>query len=266
MPVIERLSRERPISVRIAQQVLALIEAGSFAVGTKLPPEMELARKLGVSRPSVREALGALQFAGHVVSVRGSGTWVTSVNGTTGRLGIVPSEMTTSAVVDLFEARLLIEPQVAALAAVNPVAEKVDDAEAVIEGMRLVVDEQALHVETDLRVHRAIAEACPNHLLRANALELINLAGSPALKTVRTQAWDEDSLLSLWSGQHHAVLHAIKARDPQTAAETTWAHLMSAVHGALDALNAESKADEDALARLRILSENGPWTNEKDAG
>lgn len=257
MTGIERISREASLPVRIAQQILELIEGGTFVAGDKLPSEMELARRFGVSRPSVREALGALQFAGHVESVRGSGTRVTSARGSTTPAG-VPVELTVAAALDLFEARLLVEPQVAALAAQNPVVDKIDAAAELVEGMHLVVHEHGVHAETDLRIHRAIAEICPNHLLRAHALELIDLAGSPALETVRSQAWDEKLLPLIWGGQHQDVLNAIAAHDSMAAAETTWVHLVSAVLSALDVLSTDPDIDEAALVRVQTLAQNGP--------
>lgn len=258
MSHIERLSREPSIPVRIAQQILELIEVGTFEVGAKLPSEMELARRFGVSRPSVREALGALQFAGHVESVRGSGTRVTRARDLTGPAGGTSTDVTANVAIDLFEARLLLEPQVAALAAQNPVVDKIDEAAELIEGMHLVVHQSGVHAETDLRIHRAIAEICPNALMRARVLQLIDLAGSPALETVRAQAWDEKVLPPIWGGQHQDVLDAIVARDPEAAAHATWVHLVSATLSALDVLATDPDIDPAAIVRVQALAQNGP--------
>ena len=67
---------------------------------------MELARTFAVSRPSIREALGALQFAGHVDSVRGSGTRVVSVRGTLDHVGATVPELTALAALNLAPARI----------------------------------------------------------------------------------------------------------------------------------------------------------------
>lgn len=257
---IERIAREPSLPVRIAQQILELIETGTFEVGAKLPSEMELARRFGVSRPSVREALGALQFAGHVESVRGSGTRVTRAADSIGPVGGTATEITANTALDLFEARLLLEPQVAALAAQNPVVDKIDSAAELVEGMHLVVHQHGVHAETDLRIHRAIAEICPNALMRARVLQLIDLAGSPALETVRSQAWDEKLLPPIWGGQHQDVLDAIVGRDPEGAAHATWVHLVSATLSALDVLALDLDIDRPALLRVQTLAETGPTT------
>lgn len=258
MTGIEPIARQASLPVRIAQQILALIEDGTFEVGGKLPSEMELARRFGVSRPSVREALGALQFAGHVESVRGSGSRVTKSRDAAESSIEGAPEMTANVALDLFEARLLLEPQVAALAAQNPVVDKIDDAAELIEGMHLVVHEHGVHAETDLRIHRAIAEICPNVLIRARLLQLIDLAGSPALENVRAQAWDERLLPPIWGGQHQDVLDAIVARDPEAAAQATWVHLVSAALSALDVLATDPDIDPAALLRVQALAQNGP--------
>src|SRR5215813_6700324 len=61
---------------QIADQIAALIEGGEYAAGARLPPERDLARQLGVSRPSVREALIALEVEGYVEVRVGSGVYV----------------------------------------------------------------------------------------------------------------------------------------------------------------------------------------------
>lgn len=258
MADIERITREPSLPVRIAQQILELIEAKTFEVGSKLPSEMELARRFGVSRPSVREALGALQFAGHVESVRGSGTRVTRSGDSMGSVGGLSIDVTANTALDLFEARLLLEPQVAALAAQNPVCDKIDDAAELIEGMHLVVHQHGVHAETDLRIHRAIAEICPNVLMRAEVLQLIDLAGSQALEIVRAQAWNEQLLPPIWGGQHQDVLDAIVARDPEAAAHATWVHLVSATLSALDVLARDPDIDSAAMLRVQTLAQHGP--------
>lgn len=258
MSDIQRLSRESSVSVRIAQQIVELIGAGTFGVGVKLPSEMELARQFGVSRPSVREALGALQFAGYVESVRGSGTRVISASGSAGHAEPSISNLPITSALDVFEARLLVEPHVAALAACNPVVDKIDDAAELVEGMHLVVHEPGLHAATDLRIHRAIAQICPNELIRSHALDLLDLAASPTLETVRNEAWKEELLPTIWGDQHQQVLDAIAARDPQAAVEATWVHLVSAVLSALEVLAADPAIDEQAVRRVQTLAEAGP--------
>src|SRR6185312_9733452 len=99
----------------VATQILALIRQGEFPAGERLPPERELALKLGVSRPSLREALIALEIGGQVEIRMGSGVYVNATGaegaGTIAALGDSPSE--------LMQARAVIEGSVVVLAATN---------------------------------------------------------------------------------------------------------------------------------------------------
>lgn len=248
----------RSISVRIAEQILARIQAGEFSVGTKLPSEAELARQFGVSRPTVREALGALQFVGYIDSARGSGSRVASADPTLVQSAPTPVPVSPIDVLDLFEARLLVEPQVAALAAREHDPEKLDEAEALIAGMSLVVAEPALHAETDLRVHRALAHVCPNQFLKESALRLIDAAASPALEATRHEAWATGELPTLWEGQQHEVLAAIRSADVEAAADAAWLHLASAARHALAVLAADPRITRESVERLGALLDSRP--------
>lgn len=257
MSDIEPLTSNRPIPVRIAEQVLARIRTGEFPVGAKLPPELELARLFGVSRPSVREALGALQFVGYLDSVRGSGNTVISTSPSSDFSGAVPTDVTGRDLLDLFEARMRIEPHVAAAAATDPHEEKLDEAQSLIEGMRLAVDEPTLHADTDLRIHRAFVHVCQNPFLRMPALRLLDVTASAALRATRESAWESEDLPSLWVSQHHQVLDAIRARDAVAAAAATWEHVASSAANALHVLGPDPRLVEPAR-RLRALLEDGP--------
>src|SRR2546430_13072758 len=99
---------------QIAEQVTRLIDDGAFPVGTRLPAERELAEKLGVSRPSVREALIALEVEG-VVEVRGgSGVFV---HARRRERREAHADIPSPGPFDLLRARWIIESEAASLAA-----------------------------------------------------------------------------------------------------------------------------------------------------
>lgn len=254
------LERDRSISLRIAEQVAARIVTGEFPVGTKLPAETELARQFGVSRPSVREALGALQFVGYIDSVRGSGSHVISLERAV-HTGPIPAEVSPRQILRLFEARLLIEPQVAALAAREPDIERLEQAEELIEGMNLVVSEGTIHGETDLRVHRALSHVCQNSFMRASALSLLDIAASPHLRTAREQAWNNRLLPPIWGAQHRAIAEAIRGRDALTAADATWDHLASSTLNALNLVAQDPSVHPVDIDRLKSWLEEGFTAN-----
>jgi DNA-binding FadR family transcriptional regulator len=257
MSGIEPLTRNRSMSARIAEQILAKIETGEFAVGDKLPPEMQLAKAFGVSRPSVREALGALQFVGYIESVRGSGNRVVRSTPASTRDAANHLDGSSRTVLDLFEARLRIEPEVAAVAAENPDHDKLDEVDALIEGMLLAVHEPTLQAETDLLVHRGIAAVCQNQFLRVATINLIEIAASDKFSQSREEAWGDQVLPSIWASQHQKVTNAIRDRDPASAAHASWAHMASSVSNALNVLSADASVAEQAN-RLAALLDRGP--------
>src|ERR1700675_4665580 len=112
MPPLQAVDNRR-LYRQIADQIAALIEKGEYAAGQRLPPERDLAKQLGVSRPSVREALIALEVEGYVEVRVGSGVYVV------GRGGGARAEPLSadSGPFELIKARWLIEAECAALAA-----------------------------------------------------------------------------------------------------------------------------------------------------
>ena len=99
---------------QIADQIRGLIRAGEFGAGARLPPERDLAKQLGVSRPSVREALIALEVEGLVEVRIGSGIYVLAGNGAH---DVSAANDATSGPFELLRARYVIESECAALAA-----------------------------------------------------------------------------------------------------------------------------------------------------
>src|SRR5512134_3291273 len=99
---------------RIAEQIVQLIRRGEYRPGDRLPPERDLALQLEVSRPSVREALIALEVEGYVEVRVGSGVYVTQRRPGSGRVGAGPGD---AGPFELIAARRLLESECAALAA-----------------------------------------------------------------------------------------------------------------------------------------------------
>jgi len=250
---IRPLPRAPLVSASVAEQLLVLIVDGTFSVGERLPSEVDLARDFRVSRPSVREALAALAFAGHVESRRGFGTVVISKEPSAGRAGAGvasprPGQGLASLdeAVDLLEVRLLLEPSAMASAAVDPDVAKLDIARALVDGMRVAVEEPGLRVSSDIRVHRALLEVCRNGMLRRGTAEVLELSLDPLLLEARTQAWASPELPLCWADQHLAVCDAIAAGDPQRARAASREHLGSVVE------NFAVATEHDPLLRRRI--------------
>lgn len=250
-------ARSRPAPVRLAETIMARIVSGEYPIGEKLPAETELARQFGVSRPSVREALRALQFVGYIESVRGSGTRVISRSGTHNAQSRATT-ITAPEVVQLFEARLVVEPCVAAIAARDPDLENLERAESLVAGMSLVINEPTLHGDTDLLVHRVVAQVCRNLFLRQSLLDLLDAAGSDPLAQVRTHAWGDPVLPRVFEHQQQEIVQAIRDRDERAAAAASWQHVAASARNAIVVVAQDPDLDPRELDRLVALLDGGP--------
>lgn len=253
--VFTSVDRPRQVSAHIADQIRARIHDGSLPVGARLPTEAELAEQFGVSRPSVREALAALQFVGLVESRRGFGTVVValgpdSVDARRGRPREQRAVLTSlDQAVDVFEARLHLEPAALSVAALDPDPEALAIAGELIDGMGVAVDDPQLHASTDIRVHHALLDTCRNTMLREAARELLEFVFDPILDPSRQHAWSSHDHPHDWALQHRRVHSALVAGDAAAARLHSRAHLAAVMHTLAEVLG-----DEPARRRVhRIL-------------
>jgi DNA-binding FadR family transcriptional regulator len=212
---------------QIAEQLRGLIAQGEFAAGTRLPAERDLARQLGVSRPSVREALIALEVEGLIDVRTGSGIYVMQpvkrLNGASAP-AYDPAEWGP---LELMRARELVEGEVAALAARH--ARKGDIA-AIASALAQMQDEADAGVvprDGDEAFHNAVASACGNDVLRDTVHRYWAARRGPLFERLG----DYFEKPSSWSAalvEHAAVLEAVRSHDPHTARDAMHAHLKKA--------------------------------------
>lgn len=208
--------------------------SGEVAIGQRLPSEQDLARQLGVSRPSVREALSALQFAGHVESRRGAGTVVVAREPSIPAISGHPALAGTEDVIDLLEARLVLEPRIVALAATNPDPANLEVAREVVDAMQLVAAEPELEAVSDVRAHAALIEVCRNPFLVREGKRLLEAASGPHWEAAREHAWSDCELPRLWARHHAEVYEAIAAGRPDDAERASRIHIVSVIANALE--------------------------------
>ncbi len=209
---------------QIADQVTRLIDSGDFRAGTRLPPERELAEQLGVSRPTVREALIALEVE-CVVEVRG-GTGVFVLDRRAARRE-APSSAPAPGPFDLIRARWIIESECAFLAASNASADHLKRMKQALDEMQQASTHSRESTAADERFHLCIAEA----------------SGNSALAMVVQQLWEQRTgtlymqLESHFSGEeiwrqavaeHAELLQAIATRNPPAARKAMRKHMKNA--------------------------------------
>lgn len=202
---------------RVADQIGDLIRAGEFTPGQRLPPERDLSKKLGVSRPVVREAMIALELAGLIEVRIGSGTFVREAVEPTASIGD-----SGHSPYDIMTSRMTIETQIAALAAQNIGKEKLAELAALVEAMDRP---DAPHdPESDLRFHVGIAEATGNAVLAAVVTWLWQIQYSPMFTILSERVSLEANREATVIG-HRAILDALRAGDPAAASASMLAHL-----------------------------------------
>jgi GntR family transcriptional regulator, transcriptional repressor for pyruvate dehydrogenase complex len=200
----------RRLYQQTADRVRLLIAKGDYQPGARLPAERELAQQLGVSRPSLREALIALEIAGIYVL----NTTKPSGNGRS--LGESPSE--------LMQARAVIESAIIVQAAASMTGETLAALRAILAAMADDIANGRKPIEQDRAFHIAIAESAGNTLLAEIVTNLFDERHSPLSAGIRghfetTESWTAALV------EHHAVLAALEARDPLAAQAAMHSHL-----------------------------------------
>jgi DNA-binding FadR family transcriptional regulator len=220
---------------QIADQIRTLIRSGEFPAGARLPPERDLAKQLGVSRPSVREALIALEVEGLVEVRIGSGIYVQPTGGAAGGKGsgkgggrTGPDDGgATAGPFELLRARYVIEGETAALAAKSAKKGQVQAIAETLETMKHELDEDKQPLDGDRMFHMRIAEATGNGALVAVVDMLWQDRTGPLYKQLEHH-YDSPALWQSAMAEHRAVLKAIAAKDAAGARAAMQRHLNQA--------------------------------------
>lgn len=211
----------RRLYQQIADQIRDLIESGRFEVGSRLPPERDLAQKLGVSRPSLREALIALDVEGRVEVRSGSGVYVSqapvdNASKKTAALGESPSQ--------LMEARSVIEGEVVVLACARVTEELLERLRELLKGMETELARRRTPLDLDKQFHLTLAEMTGNAVLARLVGDLFDERHSPISAKIRSR-FESARTWKAALKEHEAILSAIEARDPIAAQAAMRAHL-----------------------------------------
>jgi DNA-binding FadR family transcriptional regulator len=208
---------------QIAEQLRSLMSAGEFKPGSRLPAERDLAKQLGVSRPSVREALIALEVEGWVEVRTGSGVYVLERGGRMNgdERKIPPTEWGP---LELIRARRVIEGEIASLAATQAKRKHI---QAIRDAIDLMLEDTGRNIAPlagDRAFHTAIAQACDNVVL----LETVQTFWDARRGPLFERLGDYFETVPSWRmaiAEHEAVLEAIRAHDAQGARAAMQAHM-----------------------------------------
>jgi DNA-binding FadR family transcriptional regulator len=208
---------------QIAEQLRGLMTTGEFSPGSRLPAERDLGKQLGVSRPSGREALIALEVEGWVEVRTGSGVYVLERAGVSAAAGtkVPPSEWGP---LELIRARRVIEGEIASLAAVQAKRKHIQAIRDAIELMEEDTERGIAPLAGDRAFHTAIAQACDNVVL----LETVQTFWDARRGPLFERLGDYFESVPSWRmaiAEHEAVFEAIRAHDPQAARAAMQQHM-----------------------------------------
>lgn len=223
--------KRQKLTESVSEELLSLIRRGGFEAGQRLPTERKLAEQMNISRASLRDAIARLEVLGHLEARQGDGVYVrepSAANLSQPFVGILSRN--PQSVQDVVEFRQMIEPEVAAAAALRGSPEQVAQLWACLEQQRRTAGAQVKLTDDDLHFHGLIAQMAGNAVL-VHVLGTLQhllwqlrdqvLVGDQPERTIR---------------EHTAVVQAIADHSPERARAAMLAHLHTVRDHAANAL------------------------------
>lgn len=202
-----------------ADQILEMIQ-DKYPTGSKLPTERELCEVTGAGRNSVREALKILASRNIVEIRQGSGTFVSTKKGVSDDpLGFSLISDRIKLTKDLLQVRVMIEPQIAELAAQNATKEDIDNLEQVLLEMESLMKDHQEYAELDDKFHISIAK-CTHNVVMENLIPVISSGVTVFAKEVEETEY-EKTLIS-----HRLIFEYIKNHKALEAKNQMEYHLL----------------------------------------
>ena len=207
-------------------QLQEMIHRGDLRPGDRLPPERDLARLLGVSRPTLRDGIGSLVAVGVLQSRRGAGRFVVKTEGSPA-LDSNPLRLMASlrgfTIAETFEARRSLEMVIAGLAADRATGEQLAQMSEEIAEMFASLDDPTQYLVHDMCFHQTIAAASGNRILTSFMNMLATILLDERSKTVNRASDLKES-----AEMHRNIYSAIRRRDVSAASAAMRDHLLLA--------------------------------------
>lgn len=233
-PLWERLGQGK-ITDRIAEQIVLLIRHERLRPGDRLPPERELATVLGVSRPSLREAVRSLQAQGHLEVRRGTGVFVAEPHTARElRAAVFQQQLSLD---ELFAMREVLELPAAAWAAERRDADKLGSVRRAYQALVSAAEEPGVELERlrklDTTFHLSIVDAAGNRFLEQTAGVLHDMLTAGMRTTLGVPGRLEAS-----REEHERIVTALFAGDAAAARRAARRHIRAAHAAALARIEA----------------------------
>ena len=217
-----KLIRTARLYEQIVQQIEDSIVKGDLKAGDQLPAERDLAQRFGVSRTAVREAVKALREKGLVEAYSGRGTFIT--DGTTQAvrqsLDLMVKIGQPEGSTHLAEVRAILEPEIAALAAIRIQEPELSTMREAVTTMDRAFKDPEVYIEADLDFHLALAEGAANPLILSLLDSIVGLLREQRLRIFKVPGGPERGQI-----YHKRILDAVERHDSEKSREGMRAHL-----------------------------------------
>jgi GntR family transcriptional regulator, transcriptional repressor for pyruvate dehydrogenase complex len=228
----------------VVTRLREMIQNGELAPGDRLPPERDLARLLGVSRPTLRAGIRSLTTVGILQSKQGAGTFVAEAEDSptldTSALRLL-SALHGFTSDEMFEARLALEMSIAALAAERADSEQMAQLAEEVAGMYASLERPEQYLVHDMQFHQTIAAASGNRILTALMNMVASILFEYRSKTVKRALDLKDS-----AEQHHNIYRAIREHNPEAARQAMRTHLIETQRAQRLEVGEKTRANENA--------------------
>lgn len=208
----------------VVTRLREMIHRGELNSGDRLPPERDLAKLLGVSRPTLRAGIRSLATVGILQSRQGAGTFVAEAEESP-TLDSSPLRMLSAlhgfTSDEMFEARLALEMSIAGMAAERATSEQMTLMAEEVAGMFASLDEPEQYLVHDMQFHQTIAAASNNRILTALMNMVATILFDSRSKTVKRAKDLKES-----AEQHRNIYRAMRERDPALARAAMHDHLV----------------------------------------
>ncbi|MEN8729516.1 MAG: FadR/GntR family transcriptional regulator [Desulfuromonadales bacterium] len=226
MTIVLEPIRPKKISEEIVSQVKQLISKGELKPGDRIPSERELATMLGVSRPSVREAIMVLEAMGFVESRQGGGTYVKALTEASimNPLAKLVEKRDPELLRSLAEVRMGLESWSAYLAAQRATAADIAEMRRLYRIMEKQAAKGGWSPDVDAEFHYAITAASHNSL-QMHVLDSIHSLFHATIQVALMEFYQQEGHVQLLLNHHHDIMEAIAAHDPELARRKMVEHL-----------------------------------------
>jgi GntR family transcriptional regulator, transcriptional repressor for pyruvate dehydrogenase complex len=211
-------------AAQVVAHVREMIDRGTLGPGARLPPERDLARQVGVSRPTVRAGLRTLAALGVVRSRRGSGTYIPEGPPTLGAEALsFLAALHKFTIEDVYEVRRILEVGAAGLAAERATPDHLATLAEEVTGLFASLNDRQVFLVHDINFHRSIAAASGNPIV-ASLVEMVSALHYERRRATAERAADRE--LRDAADAHRQIYQAVRVHDADRARRSMNDHLL----------------------------------------